>query len=479
MFSLARTYLGLKVDNYKQQLQSWIRLFSCCTLILATTWSALGLFAIYDVLPTEQISPDLMLISILIFALVSGGMNVLSMMPFLWNCFLVILLAPLIAGLFFVGDQPSIALAILLIIGYAFTLSIGKRIHIDYWKRLANESALERQTEALALARDVALDAARAKSSFLANMSHEIRTPMNGVLGMANLLLSTQLTHKQLSFIQAIKRSGDSLLLIINDILDFSKIDAGKLELDKTSFCMRTLIEDVTAMLSEQAYNKQIEIIAAIAPDMPERLLGDRGRLQQILVNLAGNAVKFTNQGEVTITVNIIERHGDTIKLYFSVSDTGIGIEAEKQKHIFSAFTQSDASTTRQFGGTGLGLAISQQLVDVMGGEISVTSEIGKGSSFDFELLFPIMDEGLQHKILSNSLKGKHALIVDDNLTNCKVLHGQLEIWGVSSRMLQQPSEALSELFEAQADNHPYDIILLDMHMPDMDGIALTKAIRN
>jgi len=477
--SLARTYLGLKISRFRSNLKLWYYLYSTFTIIVAVVWCTLSFYAASDALVNQDAGNDLMLMSILLFAIVSGAMNVLAIIPWLWKSFVILLMAPLTAGLFIVGSHASVALAGLLIFGLIFSLNIGKRIHHAYWQRLENESMLERQTNALAEARDVALDAARAKSTFLANMSHEIRTPMNGILGMANLLLSTKLTHKQHSFAHAIKRSGDSLLLIINDILDFSKIDAGKLELDKTSFCLRSLIEDVADLLAEQAFNKDIEIIMQLPPDLPHQLLGDRGRLQQVLINLTGNAIKFTHEGEVVISVREISRHDDCIDLHFSVSDTGIGIDPDKQKHIFHAFTQSDASTTRQFGGTGLGLAICEQLISMMDSEIHLQSEPGRGSAFNFELELPITDEKEpDNEVLLDDLKGTHVLVIDDNLTSCKVLHHQLEAWGISCRTLQHSHQVLAELSRAKTDGHPYDVVLLDTDMPEMDGTELIQGIR-
>jgi len=402
-------------------------------------------------------------------------MNVLSIIPQLWKSFVLILLLPLIFGLLFVDTHDSIALAVLILFGLLFTLNVGKRIHIDYWQGLEHEVTLQHQTKALAKARDVALNAVQSKSAFLANMSHEIRTPMNGVLGMSNLLLGTPLNHKQHGFVHAIKRSGDSLLLIINDILDFSKIEAGKMALDVRAFCCRTVIEDVADMLSEQAFDKGVDMVIDLPLDMPRSLLGDSGRLRQILVNLVGNAVKFTAQGEVLITVQELSREAEQVQLRFSIADTGIGIEAEKQKHIFSAFTQSDTSTTRKFGGTGLGLAICEQLVMLMGGMIGVQSEMGKGSVFSFDIDFPIIEADADGVILHGSLKGKRALIVEDNKTCATTLHHQLLAWGLDSQIVQTADAVLPELAQADRDGNAYDVLLLDMHM---DGIHMCDMIR-
>jgi len=328
-----------------------LMVFNASTLLLATTWSMLAVGAVVGGEPQ-----DVWMMALLLFSIVGGAINVLAISPRLLQLFLLIMLLPLLCGLLLMGTQTAVALGLLLSCGLLFSFDMGKRIHGDYHRRLEHEIALERQTEMLKETRDIALDAVRSKSAFLANMSHEIRTPMNGVLGMSNLLLGTQLNHKQYGFVQAIKRSGGSLLLIINDILDFSKIEAGKMELENNTFCLRTLMEDVAEILSEPAMNKGVELVVDCPMGLPNRLRGDSGRLRQILINLAGNAVKFTSQGEVVIELCERGRTADQIHLRFNVRDTGMGIAEEKQHDIFSAFTQSDASTTRQFGGDRPGL---------------------------------------------------------------------------------------------------------------------------
>jgi len=445
--------------------------FNACTLVVATTWSALAVSAVVG---GEQ--EDVWMMALLLFSIVGGAINVLAISPRLLQAFIGIMLLPLLCGLFLMGTQTALALGILLLCGLLFSFDMGKRIHSDYRRRLEHEIALERQTEILKETRDIALDAVRSKSAFLANMSHEIRTPMNGVLGMSNLLLGTQLNHKQYGFVQAIKRSGDSLLLIINDILDFSKIEAGKMELENNAFCLRTVIEDVAEILSEQAVNKGIEMVVDCPLGLPNRLLGDSGRLRQILINLAGNAVKFTCAGEVVIELCECGRTAEQIDLRFNIRDTGIGIAAEKQRDIFSAFTQSDTSTTRQFGGTGLGLAICQQLVSLMHGRIELQSELGKGSVFSFDVRLPIVDVDSDEEIFHDSLKGMRALVVDDNLTCSDVMQKQLQAWGLDSHGLLKSNEVLSELAQGIADGHPYDVVLIDMHMPDLDSLDMDRS---
>ncbi len=444
--------------------------FNACTLLLAITWSVLAVRAVVFAPDEGFLHQDVLMMALLLFSIVAGAVNVLAVSPKLFQWFLTIMLLPLLLGLFLIATQTALALGLLLLCGMLFSFFVGKRIHRDYRSRLEHEITLEHQTEILKTTRDVALHAVRSKSAFLANMSHEIRTPMNGVLGMSNLLLGTQLNHKQYGFVQAIKRSGDSLLLIINDILDFSKIEAGKMEMETSPFCLRTVIEDVAEILSEQAVNKGIEIVVDCPLALPNRLMGDQGRLRQILINLVGNAVKFTVQGEVVIELREYardEEQGGEIQLGFNIRDTGIGIEAEKQRYIFSAFTQSDVSTTRQFGGTGLGLAICKQLVGLMGGEITLQSEFGKGSVFSFNISLPIIDADSDEAIFHGTLKGMRALVVDDNLTCSTTMQQQLQAWGLSSRGLLQAKGVIAELTQGIADGHPYDVVLVDMHMPD------------
>ncbi len=481
--SIARATTGLAWSSALMSSQFRVRLFNVCTLLVAMTWSALAISVVIFTLDGAVLHQDVLMMALLLFSIAGGAVNVLAMSPKLLQRFLLIMLLPLLCGLFLIATHTALALAILLLCGLLFSLDVGKRIHSDYRHRLEHEIALEHQTEVLKRTKDIALDAVRSKSAFLANMSHEIRTPMNGVLGMSNLLLGTQLSHKQYGFVQAIKRSGDSLLLIINDILDFSKIEAGKLELENKPFCLRTVVEDVAEILSEQAVNKGVEMIVDFPLNLPNKLLGDEGRLRQILINLAGNAVKFTPHGEVAIEVQASACDTDQMRLCFNIRDTGIGIETEKLKTIFSAFTQSDASTTRQFGGTGLGLAICEQLVAIMGGEITVQSELGTGSVFSFNLVLPVVDADSDATILHDSLKGMRALVVDDNETASKSMQRQLKAWGLSSDALLLANDVLPSLDQGLADGDAYDVVLIDMHMPDrqaseLHGLQLCKAIR-